>query len=654
MNKIIIFITIIIALISINTNASLGPIPIYNEIKLSSNDLNTTDINAVHTSEVYTSDDIKKSNASNVYDFLTHNTSILVTHSFGNYFFQTIDARGFGLANANDSMVITLNGKRLNNIDSLKQFLANININDIEKIEITKGSGSVVYGDGAIAGSIHIFTKHRTDSSINVVAGNYGIKKINFNTGFTGDKFSIAVSVNKIKSDGYAQEDATGNSTKSSSSNNKITLKLIPTGETTISLSKNYDHINAYYSSALSLEQFNNDPSQIPTATTIYTNQKYNAHNVDLNIEHKINQNLTIKFDYLTSDKNNGVFSLYNYENKQQQITLNYNTKNLSISTAYSAFDGKRYASNTFSATSDNTTKDNNSIFVNSLYKIGDNSFSLGFRKEKINYEYTPDNSTFTTLSKNFKLNAYNIGFNIKLNYNLTLFSNYNLSFLSPNIDSFFTFNDDLTAQIFNDFIKPAKVKTLNIGINYLTNNSKIKLTLFRINLKNEAYFYQTSAFGGINTNIDKSHKYGLELQYKQQLIPKLSLNTNYSYIIAKIDEEAIVNGAYNGKNLPGVSKHNISLGLYYKINSKSNFVFNSKYHSSSHANGDFLNNANQRQKASKISNISYDNQYTKQLKFSANVGNVFKQKNGIWIADNIIYPTTFTRNININLYYKF
>ena len=98
--------------------AVIGPIKItLNPTNLSSNYFNDDDVTAPFSSEVYTLDDIKASKSSNIYDFLTQNTSLTLAPSSGNRFSQSIAARGYGLTNGYQNIVVTLNGRRLNNID---------------------------------------------------------------------------------------------------------------------------------------------------------------------------------------------------------------------------------------------------------------------------------------------------------------------------------------------------------------------------------------------------------------------------------------------------------------------------------------------------------------------------------------------------------
>ena len=114
------------------SNALIGPIKItLNPTELSSNYFNEVDTFAPFSSEVYTQDDIKNSNATNIYDFLSQNTSLSLAPSSGNRFSKKISARGYGLTIGSHNLVVTLNGRRLNNIDTSGPEIAGVNINYI-------------------------------------------------------------------------------------------------------------------------------------------------------------------------------------------------------------------------------------------------------------------------------------------------------------------------------------------------------------------------------------------------------------------------------------------------------------------------------------------------------------------------------------------
>ncbi len=89
---------------------------------------------------------------------------------------QTLDLRGFG-ATASSNVVILVDGVRQNEGDSSGSALSWIPIESIERIEIVRGSGSVLYGEGATGGIINVITSKGTDEPGGLVsfgAGNLG------------------------------------------------------------------------------------------------------------------------------------------------------------------------------------------------------------------------------------------------------------------------------------------------------------------------------------------------------------------------------------------------------------------------------------------------------------------------------------------------
>jgi iron complex outermembrane recepter protein len=89
---------------------------------------------------------------------------------------QTLDLRGFGAA-ASSNVVILVDGVRQNEGDTGGGGLSWIPVDIIERIEIVRGSGSVLYGEGATGGVINVITSKGTGEPggvVSVGAGNLG------------------------------------------------------------------------------------------------------------------------------------------------------------------------------------------------------------------------------------------------------------------------------------------------------------------------------------------------------------------------------------------------------------------------------------------------------------------------------------------------
>ncbi len=83
------------------------------------------------------------------------------------------------------------------------------------------------------------------------------------------------------------------------------------------------------------------------------------------------------------------------------------------------------------------TTKDNIAGFASfELNATDDLVFSTGIRRENVEYEYKPLGGN--SLKQDDYLNAYDFGVNYVIDENQSVFSNYNRSFQTPDIDRFF------------------------------------------------------------------------------------------------------------------------------------------------------------------------------------------------------------------------
>lgn len=107
---------------------------------------------------VITADQIRASGVTTVNEAIMRLLGVPGRQDFlggGNF---NLDLRGFG-STAGSNQVIVLDGIRLNEADMSSTKLAGINIDTVERIEVLRGSGAVLYGEGATGGVIVITTK---------------------------------------------------------------------------------------------------------------------------------------------------------------------------------------------------------------------------------------------------------------------------------------------------------------------------------------------------------------------------------------------------------------------------------------------------------------------------------------------------------------
>ncbi len=601
-------------------------------VTISANPIETDEKKATFATEVYTKKDIEQSNSKDIYDFLSSQTSVKVMPNMGNTFSQSLDMRGYGLENGNQNLVVIVNGRRLNNIDMAPQLLSSISIDSIEKIEIIKGSGSVRYGDGANSGVINIVTDKKNSNYIKTAFGDNFTKNGVVSLGY-GNEYIIANAYIDYSSTNGSIEDLNEKTNENYIKNKNFSIIFTPIENLELSLARTYSNMNIHYANPITLDQFKNNPNLSPNG---FNEQYFSSYVTSAGIRYDFNSDFYIDANFSDEDKISNFITWSNsskYEYKSFNSSINYKNDIFKTSLGVDGFKGKRIGN------TNTTSKDNMAGFASfELNSTDDLIFSAGFRRENVEYEYEP--LVGNNLKQDNYLNAYDFGVNYSLTENQSIFANYNRGFQAPDIDRFFSFGGG-----FNGFIEPAKVNNYTVGYNNFQENNKLKIALFRTNLKNEIYLEPMTSN---NTNIDKSHKYGVEIYDKFLINENLYTSLNYSYIKAKIDEEKDGNGAYDGKDLPGVSKHNLSLALGYSPAKNFETILSHSYRSSTYAIGDFKNNFYEKQKHYHSTDLSF-NFKKKNVELFAKIQNLFDQKNGLWVANtwgssDTVYPVNFER----------
>jgi len=116
-----------------------------------------------------------------------------------------VDLRGFG-DTSDRNVLILLNGRKINSVDNSGVNLSAIPLENIERVEIVRGAGSVLYGDHAVGGVINIITQKgrgRPSGETGISFGSYGARKAFLESGGSGQKVSYFISAQTAEDKGY-------------------------------------------------------------------------------------------------------------------------------------------------------------------------------------------------------------------------------------------------------------------------------------------------------------------------------------------------------------------------------------------------------------------------------------------------------------------
>lgn len=153
-----------------------------------------------------TEEDIMNSPARNILDLIeVYVPGVMIRNYYAGA--QTLKIRGLG--ERNYKTILLVNGRPVNQkgLNGSTVEITNWDLNDIERIEVIRGPGSVIYGPGAISGIINIVTK-QTGSLDGFKTGveyneGYNSKGAFLQYGFNKEKFKLFTNISIRYTDGY-------------------------------------------------------------------------------------------------------------------------------------------------------------------------------------------------------------------------------------------------------------------------------------------------------------------------------------------------------------------------------------------------------------------------------------------------------------------
>lgn len=600
--------------------------------------LQNDEFNAPEDVEIYTSQDISKAHVQTLYEFLQKNSSVNLIPAYGNPFSPLLDIHGYGIEHGNANIVIRVNGRKINNIDNVPQLLGSIPPASIERIEINKGSGIVQNGDGANAGVINIITKQNSQKEVSLSIGSQNSSQTTLYFGHTDELISASLSADLYKTDGLQKIDNDGNTDEKKLSNVALDLSITPTDDLEFRFGIQRNNVNAIYGGYLSLDEYNNDPSQAGIGDS---KQDYKTTVFSTGLSYAIDETFDFNLDFSNEKKDSkntypsGYVdpSRYTYDNIS--ASLDYYQGGIKAITGFEAYLGNR------DGYGGNIDKDTYAGYLLTQYRTAEHTLKIGYRYERAFYM---QDSSATDNTKAYTLHGGEIGYNYEINKENSIYLSYAHSYQSANIDQLLVYVWP-TGGVFQNFLDPMKVDTYTMGYNKINRTNKFKASVFYADLKNEFYYY--TGPGGTfdpaskNTTIDRSSKYGIEIFDIYNINDRWNVSALYNYVRAKIDSEVENGDDLSGNTLPGVPKHTVKATLDYFPNENTTLSLIQNYRSTAFAMNDIQNNFDQKQEQYMTTDISIT--YVKDdYEVFAKISNLFDQSNGLWVKDDAIYPTNF------------
>jgi len=535
---------------------------------------------------VITAEEIKKSGATTIVEALSGLESIQIRDFSGNSTQAYIDMRGMGGDNPFGKTLIMLDGRKINRPDMSSINWLQIPVNSVERIEIVRGAGSVLYGDAAIGGVINIITRKgrgKPQVSAAVMAGSYNLH--NERVGITGatDKWSYALTGENNFNFGYRER------SKYAAQSGGMNLSYDAGELFSVALGVSFNKTDYQMPGALTKDQMSQDRRQYQPAMPLYFmnatpdndgSDKYT--NVNLEVKSYLGEwgQLDINFLYGKKDlqMNMPSWSSYNFADTDATtfgITPKYILEKKIAGISNKLIAGVDYYQEPykkdFYSTRERTARVSYADFTreslgwyirDEVSPLKNLIFHAGCRLERAkikgsNTDISAPANDFTGKEKTYTAEAYEAGVTALWGKKAKTFARYSTVYRIPFLDEVASFNG-FGGGVFLTELEKEKGSSLEAGMEvYPLDKLKIGLTLFRIDMEDEIRWVATSLWTGENRNVGKTRHEGAEFSASWLWEKSARFYGNATYHLATFE-----NGVNNKKEMPLVPNRMASAGV--------------------------------------------------------------------------------------------
>ena len=531
---------------------------------------------------VITEREIRDSGATSLVEILERQEGIQFRSFSGQDPLSIIDLRGMGGDNPFGKVQIQLNGRRLNRPDMASVNWLQIPLSQVERIEIVRGAGSVLYGDSAVAGVINIITRKGEGKPIfhvSAVAGSYGLHDEKAAVSGSEKKWSYAVSGGNFFSLGYR------NRSTVSSQGAGLDMGYDASDRLSLSLGASFKRTQYELPGNLTAAEMATNRRQYqPARPTYWTSASSDDDGTDRQTDLNLRADVLLgdfgraEIGFSTGIKevaiDNASWNSFNsYTIRTYAVTPKYilekkifgrsNKLTAGVDYYLEPFTMDRYTSRertTKLSIVDMERQTTGYYLRNEFHLFEPLILSAGYRWEeatiKGNSITLPGTVDFDT-KKTHRGDAHELGLTYLFGEKSKVFARYATAYRLPFIDeqaSYYGWGNGFLADLEKE---TAKTMELGTSVNPLKNLT-VGLTLFRIDMENEI------AWNGAtnrNENLDRTRHEGAEGTFSYLWEKRFKIYGSYTYHRATYQA-----GQYNGKELPLVPNQVVKLGMEWYL----------------------------------------------------------------------------------------
>ena len=500
---------------------------------------------------VITAEEIKNSGAATVNEAISKLLGVPARIDFFGSGNSTLDLRGFG-PSATSNQVVVVDGLRLNEADLSSPLISGIAIESVQSIEVLRGNGAVLYGEGATGGVIVITTKsgkgaERPNSAqLSTSFGSYGLRETSASATLGGGGFSVDITANQRQTNNHRdnfKSKIDGLSLTGQWQNDWLRMGV----------RYGRDDLQSGLPGSLSATQYAANPRQ---TLNPFDKGEIKSERYGVFAEAKLGD-WQLAFDAGKRVKSNtatysGFVDSYQVDADSLGLRARHESKSQLLGNALSfGIDNnnwQRRIPGAFGSVSDARSQ---AFYVKddvTLLSTG-TRLSVGLRTEQIKKSLDSPALAFTNRQR-----AWDVGLTQPFLTNAAVFGRFGQSYRLANADEF-------SFALPNTVLLPQTSRDQELGLRWRDESTKAELRMYRSDIKNEIGYdpavANANSFSGVgaNVNFDPTRRQGVELELKQSVTAAIDVRANAALRSARFQS-----GVYAGKDVPLVPRQTLAV----------------------------------------------------------------------------------------------
>lgn len=502
----------------------------------------------------------------------------------------TVDMRGFG-ATATNNTLILIDGLRVNPIDSGSIIWSSIPLESIERIEIVRGSGTILYGDGATGGVINIITDKSglAVAGVSATLGSFGYRGADAQFAGGDDRVYYHLFANYADSRGYRK-----NSQQDQQAVSGRIGRWVDGGEV-------FADFAAYQESAgqpgsIFSAAYHDDPRSTRTPRNAVARDGYRLRpGVSYRLTDRLSLEAEAAFerqnlyaDYFSGFGTSTSDRLRETVSFTPRLRWRHDLGSLASETVlgFDYYDGKVRSDNVGFA-NQTANQESSGLYLQNRTSLMPNlSLTLGGRTQRVRQEahqdaYAPFFSPAVDGHATHTQGAYDVG----LSYageGWRVYGKTGTSFRFANVDELFGFDTLRFVPVFAGNLKPQHGRIDEFGGSVTFDRATLRTSFFQLDLTDEIGYDDAL---GANANLSPTRRKGVELEAEWMIATRLQAKASYAYTQAQFRS-----GAYSGSTVPLVPREQASLQVSWNTGAVGNYAATARYVGSRRYDGDLAN----------------------------------------------------------------